>query len=132
MKDIEFTAALTSEIGNKLFIITDFQDEINNSFQLNDYTISLKHLFFIFQAFPKNDPARKVEEFKRMRRKTKTLELYLVLDYDKIMAGSDEENLKHIKKVFFKGCETFLKPMKSFDWNAFVKIAFPEEQKLVA
>ncbi len=67
-----------------------------------------------------------------MRRKTKTLELYLVLDYERIMQGTEEENLQHIKEVFVTGSETFLKPLKGFDWNAFVKIAFPEQQKLVA
>jgi len=35
------------------------------------------------------------------------------------MNGTDEENLLHIKEVFVKGCETFLKPMKGFRWEEF-------------
>ncbi len=54
-----------------------------------------------------------------MRRKTKTLELYLVLDYNRIMQGTDEENLQHIKEVFLQGYATFLKEMKGFDWEGF-------------
>ena len=37
------------------------------------------------------------------------------------MQGADIENLQHIKEVFLQGCETFLKPMKSFDWENFEK-----------
>jgi len=76
-------------------------------------------LIIIFQAFPKDYPARKVLEYKIQRRKTKTLELYLILDYERIMQGTDPENLQHIKEVFVKGCETFLKPLKEFKWEEF-------------
>jgi len=76
-------------------------------------------LYFIFQCFENVKNGRKVEEFKTMRRKTQTLELYLILDYERIMQGSDEENLQHIKEVFVKGCETFLKPLKGFKWEEF-------------
>jgi len=66
-------------------------------------------------------PLQSIEtkQTKSLRRKTKTLELYLVLDYERVMNGSDPENLSHIKEVFVKGCETFLKPMKGFRWEEF-------------
>jgi len=48
------------------------------------------------------------------------LELYLVLDYEKIGAGTDIENLAHIKDVFLKGCEAFLKPLKGFNYDGFI------------
>ena len=131
MKNINITTASWHEIEHKINIVSQFEDSLYET-NIQKYTINFNALFVIFQSFPKDYPARKVETFKKMRRKTKTLELYLVLDYDKIMAGSDVENLEHIKEIFWKGCETFLKPMKGFDWNTFVKIAFPENQKLVA
>ena len=52
-------------------------------------------------------------------RRTSVHLYYLLLDYERIMNGTDEENLLHIKEVFVKGCETFLKPMKGFRWEEF-------------
>ena len=119
MKDIEFTAATLSDVGNKIFIFVPLQETINNNIKLNDYISTINHLVFFFQCFPKDIKSRKVEEFKTLRRKTKTLELYLILDYERIMQGTDPENLQHIKEVFLKGCETFLKPLKEFKYNEF-------------
>lgn len=131
MRNIKVTGAASGIVADKLINSGLLKFEIER-IDITNYTDKFSILFIIFQSFPPNYPARKVEEFKRMRRKTKTLELYLVLDYDKIRLGTDDENLEYIKEIFFKGCETFIKPMKGFDWNAFIKIAFPEEQKLVA
>jgi len=82
---------------------------------------NLSEILIVFKAFPVNDALHKNEAFSRMRRKTKTLELYLILDYERIMQGTDPENLQHIKEVFLKGCETFLKPLKDFKWNEFIQ-----------
>ncbi len=117
METIFFSAALHEEIKDKIFIYQKLE-MINNFINLKNYTNSLNELIIIFQAINPKSP-RKVTEFKRLRRKTKTLELYLILDYERIMQGSDQENLQHIKEVFLKGCETFLKPLKGFKWNEF-------------
>ncbi len=132
MRAFEITLAQDASLGKKLFIVNKLRNTFNTKLNLLDYTDKLDTLFIIFQCFPANIKSRKVETLKKMRRKTKTLELYLVLDYERIMQGTEEENLQHIKEVFLQGCQIFLKEMKGFDWNAFVKIAFPEQQKLVA
>ncbi len=67
-----------------------------------------------------------------MRRKTRTLELYFVLDYERIMQGTDKENLQNIKDVFMEGCKTFLKEMKNFDWDSFEKELAPAIQSAIA
>ena len=118
MGTINLTASYWKEISEKIKVYKQVFNSDSNLI-IEKYTEKFENLLIIFQAFPKNYPARKIEEFKKMRRKTKTLELYLVLDYDKIMSGTDEENLAHIKDVFLKGCETFLKPLKGFDWEKF-------------
>ena len=117
METIFFSAALHEEIKDKIFIYQKLE-MINNFINLKNYTNSLNELIIIFQAINPKSP-RKVTEFKRLRRKTKTLELYLILDYERIMQGTDPENLQHIKEVFLKGCETFLKPLKEFKYNEF-------------
>jgi len=119
MRNFEITIATNEFANNKLDIVLNLRNKLNNSIKLSDFTSNIETLFIIFQCFPKDTKSRKVEEFKTMRRKTKTLELYLVLDYERIMQGTDEENLLHIKEVFLKGCETFLKPLKGFDWEGF-------------
>ncbi len=118
MKNIEITDAYYFPIGEKLNCISNIRDKVEDLI-IKDYTNLFDNLFIIFQAYPKDFPAFNAKEYKIMRRKTKTLELYLILDYERIMQGTDPENLNHIKEVFLKGCETFLKPLKEFKWNEF-------------
>jgi len=118
MKNIEITEAYYFPIAEKLNCISSIRDKIED-FIINDYTNLFSNLFVIFQAYPKDFQAFKAKEYKIMRRKTKVLELYLILDYERIMQGTDPENLQHIKEVFLKGCETFLKPLKEFKYNEF-------------
>jgi len=119
MKQIEITLAQHATLEKRLFIVNNLSNLLNEFLMLSDFTKSFNTLFFIFQCFPKDIKSRKVVEFKIIRRKTKTLELYLILDYERIMQGTDSENLQHIKEVFLKGCETFLKPLKDFKWEEF-------------
>jgi len=119
MRNFEITVATNELANNKLDGILALRNDLNNNIKLVEKTSSFETLFIIFQCFPKDIKSRKVEEFKTLRRRTKTLELYLVLDYERIMQGSDQENLQHIKEVFVKGCETFLKPIKGFRWEEF-------------
>jgi len=118
MKNIKFTGAFWHEIKEKVNIYKELK-KLLSSFDLSPYNNDSFDLFIVFQAFPKDYPARKVEEFKIQRRKTNTVELYLVLNYERVMQSSYEENLTYIKDVFLKGCETFLKPLKGFKWEEF-------------
>ncbi len=118
MNTIKITDAYFAPAREKLDKISDLKKQVRN-IMLNEYTNQFDILFIIFQCFPKDIKSRKVVEFKIQRRKTKTLELYLILDYERIMQGTDPENLQHIKEVFLKGCETFLKPLKDFKWKEF-------------
>jgi len=117
MSSIKFTSAFWHEIETKLLVYEKLKDNFIN-IDIKNFS-EIDKLIIIFQAFPKDYRARKVLEYKIQRRKTKTLELYLILDYERIMQGTDPENLLHIKEVFLKGCETFLKPMKEFNYIEF-------------
>jgi len=121
MRTIDFTTAQDAEVGNKIDVFIPFFDKNIGIVSISDYSDSLNGLVFIFQCFQNVENGRKVEQFKTLRHKTKTLELYLILDYEKIMNVTDLENLGHIKDVFAKGCETFLKPLKDFKYNEFVE-----------
>jgi len=118
MKKIDFSGAYWHEIKDKAKVYRQLRTSLE-TFDLAPYNNAEFDLFIIIQAYPKDFPAFNVKEYKIMRRKTKTLELYLVLDYERVMNGTDPENLQHIKEVFLKGCETFLKPIKEFKWNEF-------------
>ena len=120
MKNIGISSASTEDVYSKLDMKANLH-ELLIKIDFSKYISKYERLFVIFQCFPKDIKTRKVETFKKIRRKTKTLELYLVLDYDKIMNGNDTENLAHIKDVFIHGCGIFLKPMKGFDFDAFNK-----------
>jgi len=114
---INITDAYFAPAREKLRILDNLR-ELTTDFNISNYSNQINELFFIFQCFPSTS-LRKVTEFKRLRRKTQTLELYLILDYERIMQGTAPENLQHIKEVFLKGCETFLKPLKGFKWEEF-------------
>ena len=115
---INITDAYFAPARDKLRILDNLR-ELTSNFNILNYSNQINELFFIFQCVPFDFKGHKVKEFKRLRRKTKTLELYLILDYERIMQGTDPENLQHIKEVFLKGCETFLKPLKEFKYNEF-------------
>jgi len=117
MDSIRFTAAYDEKTQTRVLIY----QSLNTIFQtigFQTYVQGFEKLGVVFQCF---EPSEKIviKQTKSLRRKTKTLELYLVLDYERIMQGSDQENLLHIKEVFVKGCETFLKPLKEFKWEEF-------------
>jgi len=112
---LEFTISCSRDIFEKLHVIKSLKKISSIDFQY----IELNEVLIIFNAYQKNDSLHPTKELKRLRRKTKTLELYLILDYERIMQGTDPENLNHIKEVFLKGCETFLKPLKEFKWKEF-------------
>ncbi len=115
MENIYFTTAHHQEIEHKL----DVYEKLDlKTISIAEFS-NLSKLVIIFQAFKPESKAMVAKERKTLRRKTKTLELYLVLDYERIINGTDEENLQHIKEVFLKGCETFLKPIKGFRWDEF-------------
>ena len=118
MKKINFTGAYWHEIKEKAGIYIELKNTLK-IFDLAPYNNAEFDLFIIIQAYPKEFPPFKAKEYKIQRRKTKVLELYLILDYERIMQGTDPENLLHIKEVFLKGCETFLKPLKDFKYNEF-------------
>jgi len=119
MKNIDFTTAQDKNVRNRIDVFIPVFDKYIGILNIKDFSNSLNGLYFVFQCFENIENGRRVIEFKTLRRKTKTLELYLMLDYERIMQGTDPENLQHIKEVFLKGCETFLKPLKEFKYNEF-------------
>jgi len=119
MKNIGFTTAQDKSVKNRIDVFINIFDKYIGVLDIKDFSNALNGLYFVFQCFENIENGRRVIEFKTLRRKTKTLELYLMLDYERIMQGTDPENLQHIKEVFLKGCETFLKPLKEFKYNEF-------------
>jgi len=126
MNNIKFTAAYDYKTQQKIQIYSEL-DKIFENIDISKFGNSIQRLGIVFQAL-EPQPNIVVKEYKSLKRKTNTLELYLVLDYDHIMQGSDSENLTYIKEVFLKGCETFLKPLMDFDYQGFVQ----ELQRLIA
>jgi len=118
MEQLNFTAAYNKEVRDKINVYENLNIIFSN-FSILEFTNSINEITIIFQSFNPSSKVMKPKECKVHRRKTKTLELYLILDYERIMQGTDPENLLHIKEVFLKGCETFLKPLKDFKYNEF-------------
>ncbi len=119
MKDFEFTSASgknvpLSKLGNDRIIF----DLLNENLSIKDYSDKIKTIFFIYQAFDPNSPARKVEDFKRFRRKTNVMELYLTLDYYKFLKATKTEALQMMSKLYLMGIVKFLK-RKDFDYASF-------------
>ncbi len=113
-QSIYISGASEQEVGMKIINYLNVFEKLIIQIDFKSFNNTFERLGIVFECFIKKGTSKKIQ-----RSKTKTLELYLILDYERIMQGTDPENLQHVKEVFLKGCETFLKPLKDFKWNEF-------------
>lgn len=118
MENFEISTASTEAVYPKLSIKNVLFEKLKG-IDFKQFTTAFERLYVVFQCFPPGTKSRKVEEYKVMRRNAPVLELYLVLDYEKVLQGTDNDNLAYMIDVLIKGCEKYLKSLNDFDWPAF-------------
>jgi len=94
-------------------------DLLNEKLNLTDYTSTISSLCAIYQCIkPENLPYIQPKERVVFRRKTKLVEMYLVVDYLAIEKANESEALQLLINTFLAGIQTLLK-RKDFNWEKF-------------
>ena len=101
-------------VGNKLTGL------LNRKLKLNDYCETVSSLFVIFQCFDPTNEYVQVKEQVKFKRKTKVIELYLLLDYDKVKQADKKAMLQILANAYIKGISLLTK-RKGFDIELFYK-----------
>lgn len=120
MKNFQFSGSTTQEQSDKLLKISNISDLLNNNLSIEKYTNAINSLFFIYQAFEADDKYCQYEETKRFRRKTKVMELYKNLDYNRLLQAKEPEVLPILAENYLKGIKELLQ-RKDFDNKRFYK-----------
>ncbi len=118
LKKFEITAACDQEVLTYFVGNTLLRDQLNTSISLPQYTQHINTVFVIFQAFNPSG-CRKTEEYQIYHRKTNVLELYLVLNYNKLQQSDSKQALQLMAETYLHGINNFLLKRKDFDGKRF-------------
>ena len=120
MRQFEFTTATKEEITSKLDVFKDFQSSFNENLKISDYSEIYTSIFMIYQCYPANYKYFNALDTKKIKRTTKVIEIYSILDYDKIQIA-DEKKIKSIlAETYLNSIEKHLK-IKDFKHELFLK-----------
>ncbi len=120
MKYFEISAVLDVDVPHEKFDgkIT-LRNLLNENLLMPKYSTSINTLFIVFQVISPKNTARKVEEFSKYRKKTNTLELYLIVDYFSFLESNINEATCLLAETYLKGVDLFLCNRKDFDGKSF-------------
>ena len=126
MRQFEFTTATKEEISSKLDVFKELQTLFNERLKISDYSEIYTSIFMVYQCFPSNSPYFSAKDSKKIRRKTNVIEIYSLLDYDKILL-SDEKQIKYMmSETYLNSIHLHLK-LKGFNHEKF----YTDVQKLI-
>jgi len=118
MNQFEFTTASNEIISSKLDIFKNLQTILNNNLNLVNYTQIVTSIFMIYQCFPANSQYFKAKDYKRIRQKNSVIEIYSLLDYDKIMISNPKEIQIILWQTYLNSITNHLK-IKDFNQQKF-------------
>ncbi len=121
LHNFEISFALDKDIDlNKFLVGKQFEKLLNENLVLSNYTTKFSTLFMIFQCFEPENPYFNAKDYKVLRRKTKSMELYSLVDYKEAL-NADEKKMKSLLcDTYIKSIETHLNN-KDFAFEAFIK-----------
>ena len=130
----KFTFSVDNDkLINKLHNTTEVDGLLNSKLSEISYSKKIDSIFFVYQAISPENTGHHVEDFKRFRRKTKVLEMYLTLNYYKFLEADNKQAKEMMSELYLKGIEKYLIPRKDFKGKEFyhdVKELF-EQHKLI-
>ncbi len=101
------------QIGSKI------ENTLNESLSIKDYSDTINGIFMIYQSLsPEFSKAVPLSERVVFRRKTKVIEIYTVVDYQRVLNASETEMLPLLKEAYLRGVKQFIK-RKDFDSERF-------------
>ena len=121
LRNFEITYAIEKDLQVEQFAVGNKLTELlNKQLKLNDYCETISSLFVIFQCFAPDNKYVQVKEQLKFKRKTKILELYLLLDYEQVKKANKEVMLKLLAESYKLGI-LLLSKHKGFNTEKFQK-----------
>ncbi len=121
IRDFEISYAIEKDLHVEQFAVgNELAELLNEKLKLNDYCESISSLFVIFQCFDPANEYVQVKEQVKFKRKTKVLELYLLLDYSKVKKANKKTMLQLLASSYLAGIEKLIQ-RKGFDTKTFIK-----------
>lgn len=136
LRDFEITYAIEKDLQVEQFAVgNELTDLLNKELQLKSYCDTITSLFVVFQCFDPENDYIKPKAYQKLRRKTKVIELYLLLDYNKIKQADKATTLQILAENYISGVSEVLK-RKDFNIIEFTDVVkrifkpyIPEKQK---
>jgi len=113
--NFEITFSLDKDLNlNHFLCLKQLEIDFNNQFSIVNYTSKYKSLFVVVQCFRPENIYFVPQDKTIFRKKTNTLELYIILDYNQAISA-DESSLK---SLFSQSISTSIqKNLKTNDFN---------------
>ena len=129
-KDFSFTKMYDMNINKDIIYEDEFiSTSVNKVINLKKYSESILNYLFIFMAINPATSSFRPDK-KIMRRKTKRLDLYINVDYEKFRTATKLEARKIIAELYLTGIKKYLSKQKDFNHELFytdVKELFEKE-----
>jgi hypothetical protein len=135
LREFDFTSAAWHEVNHQLKYVR-IRNLINEKLRLSDYGQGIDRQVFMYLALlPSSQMPTK--ELYRFVKKTKTVELSLKLDYNRLFAASQSEAMQMMCELYADSILRYYPRFKipDFDYRAFyqdVKLLFIEQNWLPA
>ncbi len=121
LRDFEITYAIENDLHVEQFTIGNKLTELlNKKLNLQDYCKTITSLFVIFQCFAPDNKYVQVKELLKFKRKTKVIELYLLLDYEQVKKADKKAILQLLAEAYKLGI-SLLSKHKGFNTEKFQK-----------
>jgi len=121
LNNFEISFALDKDIDLYKFLVgKQFERLLNENLKLSDYTEKFSTLFMIFQCFDSENLYFYVKDYKVLRRKSHSMELYSLVSYNEAI-HADEKRMKTILfNTYLASVESHLNT-KDFRLSIFLK-----------
>lgn len=102
------TALSDTAVSKQINKVSELKSMINKKLSIKDYSSLLNRFVFVFVAI---NPDNQFQEnnFQKYRRKTKTLEVGVNVDYEKLLHAKDDEVLPLLKQTYLNGIKNQIK-----------------------
>jgi hypothetical protein len=121
LKKFEISFALDKDLDfNKFTAGKELEKLLNSNLILSNYTTKFSTLFMIFQCFEPENLYFQAKDYKVLRRKSKVLELYSLVDYNGAKSADDKVMKSLLCNTFLNSVEKHLNN-KDFAFDKFIK-----------
>ena len=112
------TATTNPQTTDKLINLQIVKTLLNENLNLLNYTNELSKILIVYFAIAPDYSLRE-NDYIRLKRKIKTLEIGINLNYSRLLQSSENETIELLAEAYLKGIKLFLLNRKDFDGKHF-------------